>query len=125
MAWTPDIWTGEVRRVLFARIVTQFGPYVEWKKKSSPGRGLDDAFNEFCDVFARAVGAKSGEAVKHQVAFALPSTSSGSTWKQQAQTAILSKAAALEMGFIEDKHLPELLAVGRAPVRGGRPIAGV
>jgi hypothetical protein len=57
--------------------------------------------------------AKSGDAVKHQIKFALPETANGSTWKQQAQTAILNKAAALEAGFIEDRHLPELLAVAR------------
>jgi hypothetical protein len=74
---------------------------------------LDAQYDAFCDAFAIVVGANSGDAVKHQIAFALPSTSRGSTWKEQAQTAILNKAAALEAGFIVNKHLPELLAVGR------------
>jgi hypothetical protein len=115
MAHQPDIWTQDVRRVLYARVVQLFGPLVTWEKKNSPGRELDEEFSEFCGVFARAVGAKSGDAVKHQIRFAMPETERGSTWGRQAQTAILNKAAALESGFIEDKHLPDLLAVGRPP----------
>jgi len=43
----------------------------------------------------------------------MPQSKSGSAWGRQSQTAILNKAAALEAGFIEDSHLPDLLAVGR------------
>jgi hypothetical protein len=113
MAWEPDIWTGEVRRVLYKRLVERFGPYDTWKRKSSPGPEHEDAYEQFCDAFARAVGAKSASAVRHQIRFAMPETERGSTWGRHAQTAILNKAAALEAGFIEDKHLPNLLAIGR------------
>jgi hypothetical protein len=115
MAWQPEIWTEAVRRVLYARLVRQFGSCDSWEKTSSPGRGLDPAFDEFCDAFARAVGAKSGRAVKHQIRFAMPETHRGSTWGRHAQPAILNKAAALEPGFIDDKHLPNLRAVGCSP----------
>ena len=114
MAHRPEIWTGEVRRVLYQRLVQLFGPYRDWKKTSSPGGKHDAEFDEFCDAFAKAVGAQSGTAVKHQIRFAMPESERGSTWERQAQTAILNKAAALEAGFIEDKHLPDLLAVGRS-----------
>ena len=113
MAWQPEIWTGDVRRVLYRRLVQRFGPYRQWKKKSSPGAEYDADFEDFCQAFARAVGAKSGKAVQHQIRSAMPETERGSSWGRQAQTAILNKAAALEAGFIEDKHLPDLLAVGR------------
>src|SRR5947209_4004395 len=113
MAWEPEIWGGEIRRVLYRRLVAQFGPYATWTKSSSPGREHDASFEEFCETFARAVGAKSGKAVQHQIRFAMPETSKGSTWGRQTQTAILNKAAALEAGFIEDKHLPDVIAVGR------------
>ena len=115
MAWQPDIWTGDVRRVLYKRLVKEFGPLDKWEKTNSPGRNLDQQFDEFCDVFAKAVGAKSGEAVRIQIRFAMPETAKGSSWGRQVQTAILNKAAALEAGFIEDKHLPDLQAVGRQP----------
>ena len=113
MAWDPDIWTGDVRRVLYKQLVKNFGAYETWKKSSSPGSNLDKQFDEFCEAFARAVGAKSGEAVQHQIRFAMPETSKGSNWDRHAQTAILNKAAALEAGFIDDKHLPKIHAVGR------------
>src|SRR5689334_14199944 len=113
MAWTPDVWTGEARRLLYKRLVEEFGRYGEWEKSSSPGNGRDAAFEKFCDSFAKALGAKSGQAVQHQIRFAMPESAKGSTWGRQAQTAILNKAAALEAGFIEDKHLPNLHAVGR------------
>ncbi len=114
MAHEPEIWTGDVRRVLYRRLVQLFGPYEDWQKSSSPGDQHEDAFNTFCAAFAEAVGAKSPDAVKHQIRFSMPESESGSTWGRQAQTAILNKAAALEAGFIRDKHLPDLLAVGRA-----------
>ena len=113
MAHQPRIWTGDVRRVLYRRLVQKFGPSEKWKKTSSPGRGLDPDFEKFCEAFAEAVGADSADAVKHQIRFAMPETDRGSTWGRQAQTAILNKAAALEMGFIKDGQLPDLLAVGR------------
>ena len=110
MAWQPDIWTGDVRRLLYGRLVKEFGPFEKSEKANSPGRGLDQQFKEFCDAFAKAVGAQSGEAVEHQIRFAMPEISQGSTWGRHAQTAIMNKAAALEGGFIEDKHLPNLQA---------------
>lgn len=91
-----------------------FGPSEKWENASSPGKEKDEDFNHFCVVFAEAVGANSGDAVKHQIRFALPETERGSSWGRHAQTAILNKAAALEMGFIKDKQLPDLLAVGRS-----------
>jgi hypothetical protein len=86
---------------------------INGKRGGSPGRGLDADFDRFCENFAQVVGAKSGDAVKHQIRFAMRETESGSTWKCHAQTAILNKAAALEAGFIRDGQLPELVAVGR------------
>jgi hypothetical protein len=115
MAHQPEIWTRDVRRVLYKGLVRRFGTSDKWKKTSSPGRRRDQEFEEYCEVFAKAVGAKSGNAVKQQIRFAMPETEHGSTWKRHAQTAILNKAAALEMGFINDGQLPDLLAVGRPP----------
>ena len=110
----PRIWTGTVRRAMYQTVVALFGPYDAWEKTHSPGRGLDDQFKTWCENFAKGVRAKSGKAVQHQIMFSLPETERGSTWGTgYAQNAILNKAAALEMGFIKDSHLPEMLAVGR------------
>jgi hypothetical protein len=111
-----EIWTGDARRLLYRRLVEKFGSLDNWEGTSSPGGGHDAKFDEFCEDFARVVGAKSGEAVKHQIRFAMPETRRGSTWEEgQARTAIMNKAAALEAGFIQNKHLPDLHAVGRNP----------
>ena len=114
MAHNPEIWTGEVRRVLYQRLVQRFGPYRQWTKSHSPGGQHEEAYEAFCSAFAEAVGAKSSNPAKLQIRFAMPESESGSTWGRQIQTAILNKAAALETGFIEDKHLPDLHAVGRS-----------
>jgi hypothetical protein len=108
-----QIWTGEIRRVLYQRLVQEFGPSWEWKRASSPGGDLDAKYETFCKVFAEAIGATSARAVEMQVRFALPESGDGSVWEGHAQTAILNKAAALEAGFIKDSQLPNLLAVGR------------
>ena len=113
MAHQPEIWTGSVRRLLYRRLVQLFGNSGSWEKTGSPGRGFDESYDEFCEAFAKTVGAKSGAAVKHQIRFAMPVSEKGTTWDRHAQTAILNKAAALETGFIEDSQLPDLLAVGR------------
>jgi hypothetical protein len=60
MTHQPDIWTGEVRRVLYARLVQLFGAYSVWTKTSSPGGEHDTTFNEFCNSFVLTVGARSG-----------------------------------------------------------------
>jgi hypothetical protein len=113
MAAEP-IWTGEIRRVLYSQLVKRFGPLDDWTGSSSPGRGLDGAYDQFCEDFAHTMGAESGKAVKHQIRFAMPESSKGSTWEEgHARSAILNKAAALEAGFIKNKHLPNLTAVGR------------
>src|SRR5262245_31643659 len=109
----PPIWTGEARRLLYQQLTRQFGPYSTWAKVCSPGNGNDQAFGEFIEAFAKLIGAQSGRAVNHQIRFALPHNGQ-STWINggQVQTAILNKAAALEAGFIENKHLPTLVARG-------------
>jgi hypothetical protein len=119
MTHQPEIWTGDVRRLLYRRLVRRFGPSDKWKKTSSPGRGRDEDFDKFCEAFAEVVGAKSVAAVKHQIRFAMPETEHESNWGRHAQTAILNKAAALEMGFITDGQLPNLVAVGRVTKKAG------
>jgi hypothetical protein len=111
----PEIWTGDVRRVLYQRLVELFGPLSQWQRTNTPGGKQDAEFDQFCEDFARVVGANSAEAVRMQIRYAMPETDSGSIWEEgRARTAILNKAAALEAGFIENRHLPNILAYGRS-----------
>ena len=119
-----EIWTGEARRLLYARVVELFGTYAKWEKSASPGRGLDRAFEKFCKDFAKVVGANSGDAVQHQIRFALPETANGSYWEPSlAPNAILNKAAAIEVGFIRRGQISTLLAVGGKPPSRGEMLA--
>ncbi len=114
MSRSSHIWTGEILRSLYAELKARFGPLDGWEKTNSPGAGRDAEYDRFCNDIARQVGAASGDAVKLQVRFAMPETANGSKWEDgHVRTAILNEAAALEEGFIGNKHLPESLhAVG-------------
>jgi hypothetical protein len=69
--WNPEIWTATVRRALFELLKKKFGTYSEWEKVVTPGRNLDDQYHNFCEAFAKVVGAKSGGAVQQQIRFAI------------------------------------------------------
>jgi hypothetical protein len=106
---TTVIWTAAARQFLFERLVAEFGPYSEWTSSGMPGRGLDQKYIQFLDAFATVVGATSGKAVKHQVAWAMPIRKLTSNWTStgHARTAILATAAALHAGFITQGDLPD------------------
>jgi hypothetical protein len=106
----PVVWTSARREHLYERLVSMFGPVTKWESPSTPapGRGLNNSFDEFCEVFARRVGAKSGNAVKLQIRFAIHVHTTGYWVNGHAQAAILNKAAALKAGFITSKHIPKL-----------------
>lgn len=110
MAFQPYIWSSNARQLLFSRLTKLFGAASEWEYTHAPGRGLDEQFEEFCEAFATVVGAKSADAVKMQIRFAMPEMGTGSERDRHAQTAILNKAYAMEAGFIEDRDLPRLKA---------------
>lgn len=104
-----NIWTSTARDLLFQQLVDRFGPYSEWALDHSPGRGLEDEFENFLIVFAELIGASSPLAVEMQIAFATPVTNRAE-WRQgHVQAAILNIAAALNAGFISNKELPALL----------------
>ena len=98
----PTIWTPSVRLALYERLTTVFGPYETWAYATRPGKDLNDVFEKFCTDFAATFGATSGEAVVHQIMFAIaPGPLEGGL----NRNAILNKAAAFEAGFITNGHL--------------------
>ena len=125
------IWTGTTRRHLYCELVRQFGAYKTWQKRHSPGKGRDREFDHFCEAFADTIGASSADAVKHQIAFALPiSENGGARWNGGglAQNAILNIAAAYEVGFITSADFPTLVAAnrnGKKTTIAAAPVASV
>src|SRR6185312_17332213 len=53
MAHQPHIWTGDIRRVLYTRLVQLFGSSDKWEKSGSPGRGLDSDSTNFARISHR------------------------------------------------------------------------
>jgi hypothetical protein len=51
MAWQPNIWTGDVRRVLYKRLLADSPRMITWTKTSSPGGERDASFDEYCKMF--------------------------------------------------------------------------
>ena len=94
------IWTPMVRRLLYTELVKRFGPYNIWASVTAPADAME--FNQFLSDFAKLVGAKSANAVLHQIEFAIQRKI---LHGGQAQNSILNKAAAFECGFITNHFL--------------------
>jgi hypothetical protein len=65
-----DIWTIELTLLLYREIMKRFGPHRLWGPASFPAVS-PGAYDDFCEDFARAHGAKSSDAVKMQVGWAI------------------------------------------------------
>jgi hypothetical protein len=111
-------WTYEARELLYSQLVARFGPHKDWETSARPGRGLNEEYDLFCENFAKTIRSKSGNAVKHQISFALPIPEGGTRyWAQgHARSAILNLAAAFQAGFVEAFAFPSLIATpGNVP----------
>jgi hypothetical protein len=115
------IWTKIASELLYESLVLRFGPYASWQKVHTPGYGKDDEYREFCSVFAKAIGANSGDAVQHQIAFALPlPPGARRTWEAgQARVYVLNIAMAFYAGFITNSDFPDILGIADK----GEPLA--
>ena len=100
------MWSAAARELLYCELVRQFGPLDEWTTSNRPGRGLDKKFVAFCAAFAALVGAKSANAVQHQIAFAVMTTVPES--RSLIANLMLNKAAAYHAGFISFGRFPGL-----------------
>lgn len=65
-----DIWTIELTLLLYREIIKRFGKHRHWGMDSYPGL-YQTEYDRFCQDFADAHGAKSMDAVKMQVAWAI------------------------------------------------------
>jgi hypothetical protein len=112
-----QIWTQEMREILYSRLLQDFGPYAEWDgtrrphgKKTQFDRMLGDLAKKFSRMAGQTITAR---AVEHQIAWGL-TTQSEMRDRSRARNYILNKAAALEVGFLASDDLPKHMSV-----RGG------
>ena len=105
-------WTQEMRRVLYARLVMEFGAHATWEVRNYP-KGKRKRYDVVLEELARYFSTQSGStfhgsALDQQVAWA--------TTKQESITNagfayqfIMNKSAALEMGFLSSAELPDYI----------------
>lgn len=92
------MWSFQNLQLLYTSVVKKFGPHVSWGKSKHP-KGREKEFNKFCENFATVVGANSGEAVQHQIAYAVAKTETVLNYKVIPNT-WRNKIVAFECGFI-------------------------
>jgi hypothetical protein len=109
------IWTRAARDLLYEALVARFGPYAMWDGVQYPSDARRDEFIRFCEEFAQLVGAKSGNAVSHQIQWGIGVQSNGEHhWcGGHARTAVLNMASAFEAGFITQSDFPSIVAQGK------------
>ena len=95
------VWTLGIRLRLFAQIVKLFGKLDSWEGYYPEDR---QKFDDFCESFAKIVGASSGKAVEMQIRFAV--TTQKSVEGSYIPTFLSCKTAAIETGFIGKDRLP-------------------
>ena len=96
----PKIWTKAAYELLYQQLMERFGPYSEWKSPSCPSEKQRDRLNFFCESFASLIGAKSGDAVKLRIIYAVDGVG---TEEDPHQFAVMTQSTcyALEAGFLK------------------------
>ncbi len=105
-------WTQELRRILYARLVMEFGPHETWLLKNYP-KGQKERYGEVLKELAAYFTQLTGDrfeasAVDQQVAWATTRQESITT-ESFAYQFIMNKSAALEMGFLTSSRLPSYM----------------
>jgi hypothetical protein len=112
MAKSQIKWTQELRKVVYARITMEFGPYQTWGGARTP-KGQGGRYEEVLKELAAYLSTHSGKTIEYsaidqQIAWAV-------TKQETIQNAgyarqfIMNEAAALEMGFITGPELPDYM----------------
>src|SRR5690348_566041 len=114
MAGRPIKWTQELRKVLYARIVMEFGQYNSWDAKRYPA-DRRDRFNAVLQELATYFSQLTDDefeptAVGQQADWACTSQREVTNAGYACQL-IMNKAAALEMGFLTGTDLSSFLSI--------------
>jgi len=108
-------WTQELRKIMYARLVMEFGSYDTWGNSRSPSdtARFKVVLRELATYFSDLTGESfEPTAVDQQVNWAC--TKQSDVKAGHARTFILNKAAALEMGFLKSADLTKHLLAGNA-----------
>jgi hypothetical protein len=109
-------WTQDLRKVMYSRLVMEFGSHDEWGKASYPEGRKDryhEVLKELAAYFARLTGDEfAWTAEQQQVDW-------GRTRQEEIRDGhsrqfILNKAAAIEMGFLTPSALPSTILTDMA-----------
>ncbi len=109
-----QLWTQDMRKILYARLHKEFGPHSGWAGGSSPP-GMPKRFKtvreELADQFSKMAGQEiTPGAVKNQIEWGI-TVQKEMKDQSHARNYILNKAAALEVGFINASDLPAYMSV--------------
>jgi len=99
-----DIWTIETTLVLYRQLMKRFGPHREWYRTSFPYDKRFD-YDDFCEKFAAAHGAKSADAVKMQVGWAVGRQPMIKN-RHNMRNIFRNKLCAWDVDFIDGRLLP-------------------
>lgn len=115
------IWTRAARDLLYEALVTRFGAHATWENGAWPSAARRREFDEFCDEFAKLVGAKSGAAVKVQIGWGCGTTGEVGErhWdSSHSRNFVLNMASAFEAGFVTHEDFPAVVTQKQAAEPG-------
>ena len=109
-----QVWTQEMRKVMYARLLQEFGPHSRLKGSRRPTdkkKQFEKALAELSALFSQQAGRTiMPDAVENQIDWGIPIQKEMRD-QSHARNFILNKAAALEVGFITSAGLPEYMNV--------------
>jgi hypothetical protein len=111
------VWTYEMRKMLYASLLAEFGPHHTWHGSRYPTDRRTD-FQGVLRKLAAAFSIVSGkeitpEAVEQQVDWGITVQKEMKS-QGHVRNFILNKAAALEVGFVTTSDLPNFMTVRAA-----------
>jgi len=108
-------WNQDIRRIVYKRLLEEFGPCSEWKSKQNP-TGDKKVWKEFCSKVARGlteftgnnfIGKKwDGAAIEAQIAWGIQEKQSVIKNTGGMTNFIYNRSIALEVGLIKAADIP-------------------
>src|SRR5574341_1163312 len=109
-----QVWTQEMRKAMYARLLSEFGPHKSWKGSRRP-TDKTEQFQKALEELATQFSQQSGriitpDAVENQIDWGI-TVQKEMKDQSHVRNFILNKAAALDVDFITSADLPEYMNV--------------